>query len=112
MRDQLVPILHVKDGLSAASWYARFGFEIEGEHRFAPGLPLYLFLKRGDVAIHLSEHKGDARPNTLLYFYVSDIEEIAKEFGAEIKEQPWAREVHLTDPDGNRFRVGQRNESA
>lgn len=108
MPDELVPILHVKDGHASSRWYARLGFTVEGEHRFAPGMPLYLFLRRGDDAIHLSEHRGDARPGTLLYYYVEDIEPIAREFNVEIKEAPWAREVHLTDPDGNRFRIGQR----
>ena len=101
----------MKDGHETAKWYARLGFKVEGEHRFAPGLPLYLLLHRGSQAVHLSEHKGDARPNTLLYFYVDDITEFATEFGAEIIEQPWAREVLLTDPDGNRLRIGQRHDS-
>lgn len=111
MTELLVPILFVKDGKASAEWYRRLGFEIEGEHRFAPGLPLYLFLRRGTLAIHLSEHKGDATPNTLLYFYVDDISEFAKEFGTKVIDQPWAREIQLTDPDGNRFRIGQRHES-
>lgn len=109
--EQVVPILHVKDGKKTAKWYSRLGFMIEGEHRFAPNLPLYLFLRRQDDALHLSEHRGDAIPGTLLYFYVNSIEEVAKEFGVKIIEQPWAREVHLTDPDGNRWRVGERRES-
>lgn len=33
--------------------------------------------------------------------YVHDVEEIAAEINVEVKEQPWAREVKLTDPDGN-----------
>lgn len=109
-RDEIVPILHVKNGYETAKWYARLGFETVGEHRFSPTLPMYLFLERGDVHLHLSEHKGDARPDTLIYFYVNDIETIACEFNVLIKEQPWAREVHLTDPDGNRIRVGRVKE--
>ena len=108
MSEELVPILHVNDGQKSAAWYARLGFEIEGEHRFAPGMPLYLFLRRGLNALHLSEHQGDARPVTLCYLYVDDIEPVAREFAAQIEEQPWAREVQLTDPDGNRFRIGER----
>ncbi len=108
MAEELVPILHVKDGHETARWYARLGFVIEGEHRFEPGLPLYLFLRRGATALHLSEHKGDARPNTLVYFYVDDVDAIAQEFDAKIEDQPWAREVQLTDPDGNRWRIGER----
>lgn len=73
-------------------------------------MPLYLFLRRGTNAIHLSEHMGDARPNTLMYFYVYDLEAIAREFNTEIEDQPWCREVQLTDPDGNRIRIGERKE--
>ena len=109
MAEELVPIFYVKDALETARWYARLGFEIEGEHRFAPGLPLYLFLRRGENALHLSEHKGDARPGSLVYFYVDDVDTISREFNAEIIDQPWAREVQLQDPDGNRLRVGARH---
>lgn len=112
MPEELVPIFHVKDGLETAKWYARLGFEIESEHRFAPGMPLYLFLRRGSSRLHLSEHKGDARPGTLVYFYVDDVDSIAEEFGEIVKEQPWAREVALIDPDGNRLRIGERRTEA
>ena len=111
MAEALVPILRVADGYASAKWYERTGFAVVGEHRFAPDLPLYLFLRRNDV--HLSEHEGDARPGTLVSFYVDDVEfyvddvePIATEFGVEILEEPWAREIELTDLDGNRLRIG------
>ena len=108
MTEEMIPIFHVKDGYATAKWYARLGFEVEGEHRFAPTLPLYLFLKRGHIHLHLSEHKGDARPNTLVYFWVQDVDTIAAKFNAPITQQRWAREIQLTDPDGNRLRIGER----
>ena len=108
MDEELVPIFRVKDARASAQWYARLGFKVEGEHRFAPELPLYMFLRRGRAALHLSEHAGDARPGTLVYLYIDDVEAIAAEFNATIAEEPWAREVALTDPDGNRLRIGQR----
>jgi hypothetical protein len=107
--EELVPILYVKNGYETAKWYARLGFDVEGEHRFALDLPLYMFLRRGPCALHLSEHKGDARANSLMYFYVNSVDEIAAEFDAKIVDQPWAREIHLTDPDGNRLRIGERH---
>lgn len=110
MSEELIPIFHVSDGLETAKWYARLGFEIEGEHRFAPSLPLYLFLRRGDIRLHLSEHKGDARPGTLVYLYVYDLDAVASEFNMAINQQPWGREVKLTDPDGNRLRIGDRKD--
>jgi catechol 2,3-dioxygenase-like lactoylglutathione lyase family enzyme len=108
MPEELIPIFHVKDAKKTALWYERLGFEIEGEHRFAPTLPLYLFLRRGEVRLHLSEHKGDARPGTLVYFWIADVDAVASEFGVKVENQPWARQVDLTDPDGNRLRIGER----
>jgi catechol 2,3-dioxygenase-like lactoylglutathione lyase family enzyme len=102
----MVPVFRVADGEAAAAWYERLGFSVEGVHRFEPDLPRYMYLRRGNVRLHLSEHEGDARPETLVYFYVDDVDAIAAEFGATVEVQPWAREIELTDPDGNRLRIG------
>jgi hypothetical protein len=53
-----------------------------------------------DGAIELLD-RGDALAD-------DDVDAIASEFGAAVSEQPWAREVELTDPDGNRLRIGTR----
>lgn len=111
MTERMVPIFRVTDGQETAQWYARMGFAVVGEHRFAPDLPLYLFLDRNGVQLHLSEHTGDARPNTLVYFWVDDVDAIASEFGVEVQAQPWAREIELTDPDGNRLRIATAHEA-
>ena len=108
MAESMIPIFRVADAPRAAEWYARLGFEVVGEHRFAPELPLYMFLDRNGVELHLSEHTGDARPGTLVYFWVDDVDAVAAEFGVRVEVQPWAREVELVDPDGNRLRVATR----
>jgi catechol 2,3-dioxygenase-like lactoylglutathione lyase family enzyme len=105
MVEVMIPIFWVTDAAETAKWYRRLGFRIAGDHRFGPSFPLYMFLDRDGVQLHLSEHTGDARPGTLVYFWVEDVDAIAVEFGAEIKDQPWGREIKLTDPDGNRLRV-------
>ena len=110
MPEEILPILRVKNAHETAKWYSRLGFKVEGEHQFGPGMPYYLFLGRGGIHLHLSEHKGDARPDTLLYFYVHDVDAVAVEFGAKVVDQPWAREVQLRDPDGNRLRIGERKD--
>lgn len=79
MPDEISPIFRVADGRRAAAWYARLGFEAEGEHRFAPGLPLYLLLRRNGASLHLSEHTGDAQPGTLVYMSVDDLDAVAAE---------------------------------
>ena len=105
----LVPFLRAADARASAEWWARLGFEVEWEHRFAPDLPLFLALRRGDDVLFLSEHRGDARPDTLLYLYVEDADAVAAAFGASAADTPWGtREVELRDPDGNRVRVGAR----
>lgn len=110
MAEQLVPILKVADAEEAVAWYARLGFSREFEHRYSDDFPAYVGLRRGDIGIHLSEHVGDATPDTLLYLWVDDVDAVAVEFGVDITEEDWAREVHLTDIDGNRLRIGTRKE--
>ncbi|MFG6294751.1 VOC family protein, partial [Streptomyces rochei] len=39
-----------------------------------------------------------------------DVEAIASEFGVQAKDAPWAREIELRDPDGNRLRIGKPTE--
>jgi catechol 2,3-dioxygenase-like lactoylglutathione lyase family enzyme len=107
--DESIPVLRVDDAARAVSWYERLGFVKEWEHRFDPSFPAFVSIARdGTARLFLSEHRGDAQPDTLVYLRVADVDAIAREFDSEIIDQPWGREVHLTDPDGNRVRVGTR----
>lgn len=108
MAEQLVPVLKVADAHLTAEWYARLGFVVDFEDRFSSEFPAYVGLVRGDLALHLSEHVGDATPDTLLYLLVDDVDAVAVEFGVDITEEDWAREIGLTDPDGNRLRVATK----
>ncbi|MGA4941139.1 MULTISPECIES: glyoxalase superfamily protein [Streptomyces] len=65
---------------------------------------------RGGVRLFLSEHTGDARPGTLVHLRVRDVDAVASEFGVRVEDAPWAREVELRDPDGNRLRIGTPTE--
>ncbi|MFG2064178.1 glyoxalase superfamily protein [Micromonospora sp. NPDC048871] len=75
--------------------------------RFAPELPRYVGIARGGMHLHLSEHTGDARPGTLVYLYVGDVDAMAAACGiSEVDDMEWGRDFEVTDPDGNRLRVG------
>ncbi|MEV6884865.1 glyoxalase superfamily protein [Streptomyces sp. NPDC051135] len=104
--EEAVPVLRVRDAAAAVRWYARLGFARQWEHRFEPGLPVFTEVARGRARLYLSEHEGDARPDTLVYLRVADLDAVAAEFGVRPEELPWGRELALRDPDGNRLRVG------
>lgn len=107
MKAHLAPVLHVADAAAAAAWFERhLGFETRFEHRFEPGFPLYVGIARDDAAIHLSEHRGDARPGTLVYLWVPDVDAAAAACGVtSVEDNPWGRDFEVADPDGNRIRV-------
>ena len=106
MGEEVIPILRVSNAAAAAAWYQRLGFAQEWEHRFEPGFPAFVSIARGPARLFLSEHTGDARPDTPIYLRLRDLEAVAKEFGAAVEQMPWGPEVRLSDPDGNRLRIG------
>jgi catechol 2,3-dioxygenase-like lactoylglutathione lyase family enzyme len=106
MDEEVIPVLRVSDAAAAAAWYQRLGFAQEWEHRFEPGFPAFVSIARGAVRLFLSERTGDARPDTLIYLRLRDLDAVAKEFGADVEQMPWGPEVQLRDPDGNRLRIG------
>src|SRR3954463_3621606 len=109
MDEEVVPVLRVEDAAQAVAWYGRLGFVKEWEHQFEPGLPWFVSIARGNVRLYLSEHTGDARPDTLIHLYIRDVDALPEEFGVPVDEDGLAgRECHLTDPDGNRLRVATR----
>ena len=104
-----MPVLYVEDAARAVAWYGRLAFVKEWEHQFEPGLPWFVSVARGNVRLYLSEHKGDARPDTLIHLYVRDIDAVSREFGVPVDEEGLAgRECDIADPDGNRLRIATR----
>ncbi len=109
MDEEVVPVLRVEDAARAVAWYGRLGFVKEWEHQFEPGFPWFVSVARGNVRLYLSEHTGDARPDTLIHLYVRDIDTVSEEFNVRVDEEGLAgRECELVDPDGNRLRVATR----
>jgi len=107
MEAEVVPVLHVADAAAAVAWYERLGFTEQWVHRFEPGCPAFVSIARDQARLFLSEHRGDARPGTLVHLFVSDVDAVVAEFGRLDGEPPYGCELELRDLDGNRLRISR-----
>lgn len=114
--DRAIPIVRSFDEAKAREFYLDFlGFSIEFEHRFEPGMPLYLGIVRNGLHLHLSEHHGDASPGATVFVPMQGVEALrdellAKRYGygrPQIVEQGWGKVLEVYDPFGNRIRFCQ-----
>ena len=107
------PILRIFDEAKAREFYLGWlGFEVVFEHRFEPGMPLYMGVRRDGCMLHLSEHHGDASPGAAMRIEVDDIDALQRELATRpyrharptAETMPWGtRDMSLTDPFGNRL---------
>src|SRR5215831_3653109 len=107
MEAEVIPVLRVADAAVAIAWYERLGFAKQWEHRFGPGMPAFVSVARNRTRLFLSEHQGDARPDTLVHLMVSDVDAVVAEFGRPAGQPPYGCELELRDPDGNRLRISR-----
>ncbi len=107
------PILRMFDESKAREFYLDFlGFQVDWEHRFEPGLPLYMQISKDSCVLHLSEHHGDSSPGAAVRIATGDLDAFQAELAAkryryarpEIEEMPWGtRDMSVRDPSGNRL---------
>ena len=101
-------ILYADDAMASAAWYGLLGFEVEFTHRFSDDSPLFVGIGSNEAKLMLSEHRGDAVPDGLVYVRVDDLDEAAAAVGVPAEVQEWGiREAHAVDPGGNRVRIAQ-----
>lgn len=108
---KITPILRIFDEAKAREFYVDFlGFAVDWEHRFEPGLPLYMQVSKDDCIIHLSEHHGDCSPGAHLRIEIAGLNEFQQQLLAkkykysrpDIEEKPrGTREMTIGDPFGN-----------
>ncbi len=113
----LIPIFRSFDEAKAREFYCDFlGFKVDFEHRFAADAPLYMQVSRDGIALHLSEHHGDAAPGSTVRIHTDDVDELHHELCAKaykyarpgIQDQPWGmREITVCDPFGNKVIFAQ-----
>jgi catechol 2,3-dioxygenase-like lactoylglutathione lyase family enzyme len=108
-----IPILRIFDVAKTKEFYIDWlGFEIEFEHVFEPGMPLYIGIKRDDITLHLSEHHGDSVPGVRIFIECNEIEK----YLAELQSRPYkyyrpsvtetfygTKEMLVQDPFGNKL---------
>lgn len=112
-----VPVLRVMSVAQALPFYLDYlGFTLDWEHRFEPGLPLYVQLSRSSAVLHLSEHHGDGSPNSTVWIPVRDVAALHKELLARPHaplrpgidpDAPGGPTLQVIDPYGNNLRFTQ-----
>lgn len=74
MLGPVTPVLRSFDEARTRAFYVDFlGFELVFEHRFEPGMPLYMGVRRGECVLHLSEHYGDGAPGAAVRIACDDV---------------------------------------
>jgi uncharacterized glyoxalase superfamily protein PhnB len=107
------PILRIFDEAKAREFYIDFlGFKVDWEHRFEPGMPLYLQISKGGCVLHLSEHHGDCSPGAAMRIETDELDAFHQELVARnykharpgIEDTAWgSRDLSVRDPFGNRL---------
>ncbi len=112
-----IPVFRIFSVEKAREFYLDFlGFRLDWEHRFGPDMPLYMQVSRGPVALHLTEHHGDACPGSTAYVRMHGVRAYHAEISARnygylrpgVESRDWTEaEMTVTDPFGNRIRFGE-----
>ncbi|GAA0713756.1 hypothetical protein Drose_26160 [Dactylosporangium roseum] len=112
-----VPVFRVMSVEVALLFYVDYlGFKLDWEHRFEPGLPLYVQVSRSQAVLHLSEHHGDGSPHGVVWFPVADVfglhEELLAKPNAPVRPgidaaAPGGPTLEVIDPYGNVLRFAQ-----
>ncbi|WP_275001510.1 glyoxalase superfamily protein [Promicromonospora iranensis] len=110
-----VPVLRVQDEARAREFYVGYlGFDVEWEHRFEPGMPLYFRVRRGEAVLDLSEHHGDGTPGAVVRVPVASADALHAELSARPharlrpgidRDAPGGPTIEVIDPFGNVLRL-------
>lgn len=114
---QTIPIVRIFDEQKARDFYLAFlGMTLDWQHRFEPGLPIYMQVSKGSLVLHLSEHSGDCTPGSKLFVNVSDARALLDELQGRdyaycrpsLEVAAWGDEgFGVVDPFSNRIWFNQ-----
>jgi catechol 2,3-dioxygenase-like lactoylglutathione lyase family enzyme len=117
--ERSIPVLKIDDYDKAKAFYVDWlGFEIVFEWRHEPNLPVYMGITRGNLVLHLTEHKGDVKGyggavNQIenVHAFYAELKARNENIGAAPKSMPWDSTIFsLADPFGNRLTFTTPNE--
>ena len=116
-QQRVMPTLRITDYARSKEFYvARLGFQVDWEHRFEPGFPVFVQVSREGLAFFLTEHTGDCPVGGLVHLYIPDVDAWFSEFrrkGVAVQEPPdeylpGLRSMTVVDPDGNKLHICTR----
>ena len=95
---QTIPILRIFDESKVREFYVNFfGFRIDWEHRFEPGLPLYMQISRDRCVLHLSEQYGDCNPGAAMRIEMTDLDTFHSELESPLLSATAELALHWTN---------------
>lgn len=112
-----VPIFRIFDEEKARDFYLGWlGMQVDFEHRYHDGAPIYFQVSRGQLKLHLSEHSGDASPGSTALVYMDEVEAWQQELISRpyrynrpgLQKHDWGLECTVIDPFRNQIRFLQR----
>jgi catechol 2,3-dioxygenase-like lactoylglutathione lyase family enzyme len=113
-----IPILRIFDVAKAKEFYLEFlGFGLDFEHRFEPGLPLFMQISLDGVTLHLSEHHGDGSPGARIVIETAGLAAYHAGLAAKnynyarpgLVDQPWGTTtMTVADPFYNHIQFSER----
>jgi catechol 2,3-dioxygenase-like lactoylglutathione lyase family enzyme len=116
-QQRVTPTLRMTDYARSKRFYVEgLGFQVDWEHRFEPGLPVFAQVSRDGLAFFLTEHTGDCALGGLVHLYVHAVDAWFEEFpqrGVRVQEAPngclqGLRSMTVLDPDGNKLHICTR----
>jgi catechol 2,3-dioxygenase-like lactoylglutathione lyase family enzyme len=114
---RIIPVLRIFDVAKAKEFYLGYlGFRVDFEHRFEPGLPLFMQISLGDITLHLSEHHGDGSPGAKIVIETTGLAAYHAELTAKnynyarpgLVDQPWGTTtLTVADPFYNHLQFSE-----
>ena len=106
--EQVVAVVPVSKISVAEEILSKVGFSMSWHHNPGQNLMYAEFTHPDGISVHASESRGDGIGPVVVYFRVSNVDELAALAGATAEDQTWGtREFWLRDADGNAYRFGQ-----